>query len=251
VHAQEAAAQAARSDLLPVRHAFGVGEYFKFSLQYGPIKAGTATLSVEAVEDVNGLPCYRLASTARSNAMFSAFYKVRDRVESFVDVGELLTRRSTKKLREKDYRREERLDWDQVGGKITYGDGRLVDIEANTRDILGALYYVRTFELQVGDRIPLHTHDNEKSYDLWIEVLREETIDTPVGTFDCLVVEPHMETDGLFKRSGSLLVWLTQDDSHMPVMMQSKIKVGAVSAILVDIRRGSQAVLDEPSAFAN
>jgi hypothetical protein len=197
-------------------------------------------LAVEGIERVGERDCYRLASTAQSHAIFSAFYKVRDRVVSFVDVQKLLTRRTTKNLNEKDYHVEQAIDWDQEAGQLVYGDGSSIDFMPGARDVLGALYYVRTLPLEVGASIPVPAHDNKKSYPLVINVLAAERIDTPVGRFDCLVVEPKLQSDGLFRRSGSLKVWLTDDEERLPVMMQSAVKVGAISAILVELKRGDR-----------
>jgi hypothetical protein len=227
---------------VPYPRPFGIGEALTFSIQYGPVKAGTAVLAVEALEKVGDRECYRITSTARSNPVFSFFYKVKDRIVSLVDVRHLLTRRTTKDLHEKDYRLDQRIDWDQDEGVLSYQDGTVLDLDPGARDILGAMYYVRTLPLSVGSSIPMPTHDNKKSYPLTIDVIAEETIDTPLGHFDCWVVEPRLESAGLFRRSGSLKVWLTRDEERMPVMMQSAVKVGAISAILVDLQRGDRSL---------
>jgi hypothetical protein len=229
--------------MVPWPRPFGIGETLRFSLQWGPIKAGTAVLAVEAIAQVGPHECYRFASTARSLPFFSTFYKVDDRIESYADTRSMLTRRTAKRLREGDYRLDEDIAWDHDGAIVRYADGAVHDLVPGARDVLGAMYYVRTLPLAVGDSIPIDTHDNKKSYPLLINVLREETIDTPVGRFHCWVVEPKLQTSGLFRRSGSLTVWLTHDEHRMPVMMQSKIKVGAVSAILTGIERGTPAGL--------
>ncbi len=224
----------------PVARPFHIGESLKFSIQYGPIKAGTAVLSVEGVEEVGGKECYRLVSVAQSNRIFSPIYKVRDRIVSLVDVRYLITRRTAKALREKDYEIDQSIDWDHEKGKLLYHDGTTLDLVPGARDVLGAFYYVRTLPLSVGASIPVSAHDNRKSYPLVINVVGMETIDTPLGRFRCWVVEPKLLTDGLFRRSGSLRVWITNDAERLPVMMQSAVKVGAISAILVEMRRGDR-----------
>jgi hypothetical protein len=228
------------ADVPALPRPFGIGESLKFSIQYGPIKAGTGILTVEGVERVGDQDCLRLVSTAQSNPVFSPFYKVRDKVESLVDVRHLLTRRTRKALNEKDYRLDQTIEWDQEQGKLTYEDGTTLDVVPGERDVLGAFYYVRTLPLEVGVSVPIQTHDNKKSYPLMIHVLGEETIDTPLGRFDCLVVEPKLQSDGLFRRSGSLKVWLTRDHRRLPVMMQSSVKVGAISAVLIEVRHGNR-----------
>lgn len=224
---------------IPFPRPFQVGESLRFSLQWGPVKAGTAVLAVEAIERVGAEECYRFASTARSLPFFSTFYKVDDRIESYADTRTMRTRRTVKRIREGGYRLDQDIAWDHEHKVVRYADGVTHDLVPGARDVLGAMYYVRTMPLAVGDSIPIDTHDNKKSYPLLINVLREETIDTPVGRFHCWVVEPKLQTSGLFQRSGSLTVWLTHDEHRLPVMMQSKIKVGAVSAILTAIERGA------------
>ncbi len=226
---------------IPFPRPFAVGEKLRFSLQWGPIKAGVAMLAVEAIEMVDGRECYRFASTAKSLPLFSAFYKVDDRIESYADFVTLVTRRSTRRIREGSYRLDQQVEWDQEVQELHYSDGSTLDLIPGARDVLGAMYYVRTVPLEVGSSIPIEAHDGKKSYSLNIHVLREETIDTPVGRFDCWVVEPKLMTSGLFRRTGSLTVWLTRDERRLPVLMKSQIKVGAVAAILTGIEPGDPA----------
>src|SRR6187399_2587942 len=71
---------------VPHPRPFQVGERLKFSIQYGPIKAGTSTLEVEAVEHVGDYECYRFVSATQSASVFSTFYKVKDKIMSLADV---------------------------------------------------------------------------------------------------------------------------------------------------------------------
>ena len=112
------------------------------------------------------------------------------------------------------------------------------ELPSGARDVLAAMYYTRTLPLKVGDSVRMPTHDNKKSYPIVIEVLGEDTVETPLGKFRCWVVEPKLETPGLFNRTGSLKVWLTQDADRTPVLMQSEVKVGAISAVLIERERG-------------
>ena len=58
------------------------------------------------------------------------------------------------------------------------------------------------------------------------------------GSFDCIVVEPLLQSVGVFKHEGKLKVWLTDDRLKMPVLMKSKVLVGSVSAELTDYQLG-------------
>ena len=54
--------------------------------------------------------------------------------------------------------------------------------------------------------------------------------------FDCVVVEPMLKSEGVFKSKGSILVWLSDDARRIPVLVKSKIPVGSVSVSLTDMR---------------
>jgi len=234
----EAAGDAYLPDEVPHPRPFQVGERLKFSIQYGPIKAGTSELAVERVERVGDHDCYRFVSSTQSSPVFSAFYKVKDQIVSLADVRYLLTRRTSKKLREGNYKVDQDIDWDHNGGKLVYEDGESLEMKPGARDVLAAMYYARTLPLAVGDSVRMPTHDNKKSYPIVLHVVREDRADTPLGKFDCWVVEPMLETPGLFNRTGTLKVWLTRDEERVPVIMQSEVKVGAITAVLIERQRG-------------
>jgi hypothetical protein len=142
-------------------------------------------------------------------------------------------------LREGVYKLDQEIEWNQEEKRLRYQNGDDLELPPGARDVLAAMYYTRTLPLEVGASIRMPTHDNKKSYPIVIEVLGEEKVETPLGKFDCWVVEPKLETPGLFNRTGSLKVWLTKDAERTPVLMQSEVKVGAISAVLIELERGN------------
>ena len=215
--------------------AFGEGEWFQFSIQYGAIRAGDALMQVESVENVAGRPCYRLVSKAESNSFFSLFFKVRDRVDSFMDVEELVSRRFSKNTLEGKHKDNFTIDLDHGSGTARYSDGAELELLPCSQDILSAFYYVRTVDLEVGRSVEVPCHADKKNYQLEVKVHRRETVRTPAGQFTCLVIEPLLKSSGVFRQKGRLTIWLTDDEYKIPVLMQSKILVGSVSAILTDM----------------
>ncbi|MFH1755645.1 MAG: DUF3108 domain-containing protein [Candidatus Latescibacterota bacterium] len=216
---------------LPSHVPFGEGEKFVYSVQYGIINAGEATLEIRNIADIDGIPCYHIVSDARSNRIFSRFFKVRDRFESFMDTVSLVSQYYEKHLREGNYRKDEEVKFNQKSHLAIYKD-REIPIPPRTQDVLSALYYVRTLPLEVGQSFAVANHTNGKNYPLLIKVHKKERITVDAGTFDCIVVEPLLRSAGLFKHQGRLTVWLTDDKHRVPVLMQSKVVVGAISAVL-------------------
>jgi hypothetical protein len=63
-------------------------------------------------------------------------------------------------------------------------------------------------------------------------------VKVPAGEFYCVVVEPILQTPGIFEQKGSLTVWLTDDEKKMPVLMKSKVVVGSIVTELVSYQLG-------------
>ncbi|MGH7726816.1 MAG: DUF3108 domain-containing protein [Candidatus Eiseniibacteriota bacterium] len=217
---------------------FGPGESLRFSIEYGLVKAGTAWLEVGPMQKYRGRDCYHLISRAESNEFMSKIYKVRDRIDSLVDAEGLFTYRYRKRIREGTYEKDYDILYDPGAGRARYADGQTLDTKLWPKDGLAAFYYVRHMPLEVGKDIELAHHSDRRSNDIIVKVHGRERVEVPAGTFDCLIIEPVMEAGGLFKSSGKLLIYVTDDERRIPVLMKSKIPVGSVDAVLQEIRRG-------------
>ena len=217
--------------------AFGVNEKLSFNINYGFINAGTATMEVARLIEYENRPCYQIVTRANSNSFFSSFYKVDDRVETIIDALGIFSWRFEKKLREGNYRAHRVYTFDQRNN-IAYYKNDTITVPAFVRDALSVLYYVRTQDLQVGKSVYVDNFTDGKLYPLEVRVLEKETITVEAGSFDCIVVEPLLQSVGVFKHDGKLKVWLTDDRLKMPVLMKSKVLVGSVSAELTDYQLG-------------
>ena len=210
---------------------FAAGEKMVFSVQYGLVNAGEATLEVRNLAALNGRPCYRIVSDARTNDFFSKFFEVRDRYESYMDTTNLYSLRYEKHVREGKFKSDDVVDFDQNAHRAIYKNKK-VPIPPRTQDVLSAMYYVRTLPLEVGQSISIANHTDGKNYPLVVKVLGRERVKVDAGEFNCIVVEPILRGPGVFSQKGRLTVWLTDDRRRMPVLMKSKVVIGHVAAIL-------------------
>lgn len=217
--------------------AFGVNEKLTFDINYGFINAGTATLEVAQLIEYEGRPCYQIQSRARSNSFFSSFYEVDDRIESIVDAIGLFSWRFEKDLSEGSYKSNRMFTIDQRNHIVYYKDDT-VEVSEYVQDALSMLYYLRTQDLKIGDEIEIDNYTDGKYYPVKVVVRDRERINVEAGSFDCLVVEPMLQTVGVFKNEGKLKVWLTDDRLKLPVLMKSKVLVGSISAELTDYALG-------------
>ncbi len=212
--------------------AFTVGEKLTFAVRYGAIVAGTAIMSVPTITTIRGREVYQIVTEARSSAFFSAFYRVQDRVESYVDRNGLFTWRFKKILREGNYKADRLVEYDQIHGWAVTNQRDSMRIPPCVQDVLSSFYFVRTQNLEVGKSLFIDNHSDNKLYPMEVKVHKKERIQVRAGEFDCVVVEPILRASGLFKSKGRLIIWLTDDDRKIPVQMKSKIPVGYITAEL-------------------
>ncbi|MCK4546888.1 MAG: DUF3108 domain-containing protein [Candidatus Eisenbacteria sp.] len=222
---------------------FRVGETLTYALKWGPVRAGTAVMAVRDTVRVDGRACFHVVSEAWSNAFFSVFYPVEDRVETWIDVERLVPLRHEKHLSEGTYHQDETIVFDHGRGMAQYSDGEWVEFRPGVQDILSALYFVRSLKFSQKGPILIENQTNRKNYTLEVRVLQEEWVTTPSGRYHCTVIEPFLKATGLFRQEGRLWIWLTNDEHRIPVKMKSKIKVGSITALLESVswREGGEA----------
>jgi len=219
-----------------VNHAFGPGEKLLFSVEYFGISAGYATLSVDKGPEMHGRPTLHLVATARTHPAFEWFFKVRDCIESFFDARSLFSWRYEKHLREGSYSNDSYIIYDQFQQKIIKDQGKTILVAPPLcQDVLSEFYYYRTLDSKVGaeDSIPV-VADDGKTYEVLVKVLRREKVRVPAGEFNCLVIEPYLKFEGVFKHQGKIHIWLTDDKRKVPVLIKSGIIIGTINIVLRD-----------------
>jgi hypothetical protein len=85
----------------------------------------------------------------------------------------------------------------------------------------------------VGKSLYVDIFDSNKLWKVEVLVLRKEKIKTKLGSFNTVVIKPLMQSEGIFNKKGEIFIWLTDDQKHVPVKMQTKVVVGSITATLV------------------
>jgi len=215
-------------------NAFDVGEVLSFDIYWEIAHVGSATLKVKSLLEYNNRGVYEVESRALSNKVISSFYSVDDRVISYIDTAGIFSHRVEKHLKEGKYRADRLFLLDQATNTAISREDTIT-IPEYCQDILSSFYYVRTLDLKVGDKIDVPNFDNDKVYDIVVNVLKKQKIRVPAGTFDCLIIEPKLRSEGLFKHEGRITIYLTDDEKKIPVMLVSKVIFGEVAAKLIKI----------------
>lgn len=218
--------------------AFPIPERLEFELSYTGITAGRAVQEVKQVGDE-----IVIVSTAKSADWINLFFPVDDRIESVLISGTPPLYIGVPRL----YRERIREGWTRFQKDAVFDRQKLEvntkdflknsqtnqKISKRTYDTLSSFFYFRSVPLQVGTSYFIDIFDCKKLWNTEVQVLRREEIATPLGRFKTVVIRPLLKSEGIFARTGEMLIWLTDDDRRIPVLMKSKVKIGSITATLV------------------
>ena len=220
------------------------GEKLTFSLGWGFITAGSATLEVKPIADGKT----EFLTFATGNKTINRIYPVNDTVYTRVRNKGLMTEVFRKRLHEGTFHNTSVIRFDRKGEKAWLSDTVFTDmktrktkrsadtvvaIQGEEHSIMSAFYYVRTMPLTVGDTSRFSAVSGKKRYELKVLVHGKETVESVLGKVPCIKVEPVLDGDGIFNSKGRIFIWLTDDDRRIPVLMQCEIALGSIKAKLV------------------
>jgi hypothetical protein len=223
---------------------FGVGERAQYRVSYGMMgRVGTGSMEVKGIEMVNGHPTYHLDFRLQGRILLVG--RVNDLHESWLDVNGLFARRFRQDIHEINFKRKRErnffpseLRWTgftnehQESGTLT---------TAQPLDDTSFLYYVRTLPLVVGQEYTLDKYWNPDGNPVIIRVLRTQRLRVPAGTFETVVIQPIIKTDGLFSEGGQAEVYFTNDADRVLVRLHAKVSIGTLDLQLEEFTPGRPA----------
>ncbi|MFA7056650.1 MAG: DUF3108 domain-containing protein [Candidatus Cloacimonadales bacterium] len=225
-------------------------EKLTFDIRYGIVSAAEAELHARHIIHTDSIytePTHALkvSSNAQTYSFFDIFFKVRDSIISISDQtsGEAIY--YEKNLREGGYKQRRLHYYDRVNENCIYQRWRYkqnefvtsnIPITKDTYDFLGAFYHIRGQELEVGDTLTMTMSGDGSTFDAQIVVHKRENLKTIFGKLECLKIEPQLVGETIFKNSGRIFIWLTDDEFKIPVKMESEVKFGSFVAELKDAK---------------
>ena len=230
--AVEAAAAGPPAGTLPanaMRVPFFVGEKLTYDVKFGAIKVGTGTMEVLDLADVRGKTSWHTILRVSGSI---PFYKVRDRYESWFDVVSLTSRRYFQDIEEGGYKPKRHYELFPERGMYRLKDEPEQPTVSDPLDEGSFLYFIRTIPLDVGQTYSFSRYFKPEGNPVSITVSRRETITTPAGKFDCVVIKPTFRSKGLFSEDGQAEIWITDDAARVMVQLKTKLTIGSLNLFL-------------------
>jgi len=174
----------------------------------------------------------------KSNGPLSSFYTVDDIMETRHLGGNFIIT----KIRQQEgsfnsdigftiFLREKRVFWiDRLRNR--HSDETIPNSEV--LDTLSSFYYLRNRPLQIGKTEILHIYDGDIYAPVPVEILRQEEIRLRnFKKVDSLVLRHVKQEGGIFRRTGDMMIWLTNDENKVPVKVETSTPLGKVTVELV------------------
>lgn len=226
-------------DPLAAKVPFGPGEYLRYKLKVGPLNAGEGFMAVRGIEMVEGYPTYHLQMGMKGSPLFGAV-KVDDLFESWLDTRQLVTRRFVKDIHENSYESYRAYALYPEDGYWERTDmDRFEDLPtALPLDEIAFVYFIRTLPLEVGQTYTFNRYFKKDGNPVVIKVLRREVKEVPAGTFNTIVIQPIIQTSGLFSEGGEAELYFTDDEDRYLVYMRTKLPIFSMTLHLEEVTSG-------------
>jgi hypothetical protein len=205
-------------------------EVLQYAIEWRLVPAGTAKLVWTA------LP--RPATSAgevrlhmESAGLVSRLFRVNDDYTAALGQN-LCAQNSFLTTHEGSRNRETRVNYNSQTRKADYLEKDLnknstttheVDIPSCVHDVVGGLMVLRTLSLEPGNTAQIPVSDGKKFVQVKVESQRREEIRTDMGVRKTIRYEVFLFDNVLYKRSGHLHIWLTDDNLRLPVQLQIRM----------------------------
>jgi len=216
--------------------SFKTGESVYYSVHYGPITAGQATLEIKPAT-YKGMNVWHTKLFGKTTGMADALFKVVDIYESYIDPETELPVFTIRNIREGRYRKYNEVIFDhktRADSAILTSDLTGIHIaQKGIHDILSCFYHFRDnimpekTVLIEGEIITIMTWFTDELYPVRLKYVKTEDVKTKLGKIKCYKFNPVTETGRLFKTEEDVSFWFTADKNYLPIKIRFDIFVGA------------------------
>ncbi len=206
-----------------------------YNLNFVWINAGNVHMNVIA-DELNGHKVHHITGDGKTAKSYEWVYKVKDKYETYIDRETMLPLRFVRNVNEGGFKINQDVKFNQRKGEAL-SNKMMYPIPHCTQDVLSAIYFARNIDYskyQPGDKIPFTLFLDDKVYSLYIKYIGKEEIHTKMGRYKAIKIAPLLIEGTIFKGGEKMLVWITDDDNHLPLRVDSPILVGSIKVDLID-----------------
>ena len=198
------------------------------------LKLGEASLSVKDPGNIDGIDVYHLNFNVRTTKLGDSIYKIRNKIDVWVDQKKLNVVKQNKNIKElRKKKNSETIIKNQIG--IT--NGKEFMVKENVFDPYSLILILSEFDIPNGQSKEFNIVDAGKSRVIEIKNLGTQTIKTPYGNKQGYTLSPVKNGQPVLKNKGDMEVsYVSIEDSLVPAKILIKLGSGIIELRLKKIR---------------
>ncbi|MDP4611777.1 MAG: DUF3108 domain-containing protein [Opitutales bacterium] len=219
---------------------FSAGDRFTYDLHWSFIKVGKAELNfAESTLPTVDQPLILASFTVRTSGIADKLFKVRDKIETWIEpsTGRPLLYKKEQREGKTERDIEVVFDWESMTASYTK-NGETYDplpITLETRDPLSLIVAIAGTKFTKDKTHSLAATDGKRLVSIDILRKKDRKLKLEAGKFTAQHFEVATnELQGVFEKSpdASIELWLSQDTPALPLKMKSEVAVGSFYGIL-------------------
>jgi hypothetical protein len=211
---------------------FPVGETLLYDARFGILTLGQGLMHIAGVDTIRGEPSLHVVFRLRGG---SFFYRLDDRMDSWLGLRDFASRRFVQDFHEGKSDRYTAYEiFPDSGYYRQDGVDSIFPTSERPLDDAAFFYFVRTVELEEGERYEFDRYFRPDRNPVVLEVLGRDTLDLPAGRFPTVVVRPIIQGRGILEEAKEPRMWLSDDERR--IMVQLKLKFASIATITLRLR---------------
>ena len=209
------------------------GEEISYTIYYAlagaHVNAGSTTFS-NKTEKLNGRTVFHVIGIGGSNAKYDWIYRVRDRYESYIDTLTMQPLKFFRDVSEGSTKKSETVNFNRSTKTATTETGSF-KVPVCVQDVLSTIYYARNIDFDTykkNDKIPFQMFLENEVHELYIRYQGREDVKTKYGKFNAIKFKVLLIPGTIFKGGEDMTVWVSDDQNHIPLRIESKILIGSI-----------------------
>lgn len=217
------------------------GEKFNYYVKWLGVTVGEVELQNLGKETFQGIDCYHILVTARSNRLLSRLFRVEDKFDAYISGETFKPIAFISNRREGRYRSHSRTYFDYQQQKIIYRsylDGSLKEVKFTSQayDPISCFYKFRSLDLSEGNSYSFPVLLRAKRWEVEITLIRKGLLEIrKQGVLEAFLVNLKAQS-GKEKARGEAWVWFSADKRKVPLLGQLNVDIPIVGTLVVALK---------------
>lgn len=197
------------------------------------VKAGALEFTVVERRNFFGKTAWHFRATAQTVDTVRVLYPLDDQFDSYTDAVRLTSLQYEMYLREAGNREDH--TWRMDTGEEPLAAGvAAARVQPGTRDPLGLLYILRATDWKKTPELRVPVFDGNHLYDVHAQLAETgKQVQVPLGQFNASHIRVQVFEQGHELMNTSFSVWLTEDASRTPVLIEAELPIGSARVELM------------------